>query len=94
MFKIDSNLLPPRHDKEMNQLSNFFLLKWSILLTTSTSVLFLLGLSATLTRYVRKLVHRYIANSSKLYNFSFWLQIVAVLYLTYIFIAYFNLGLL
>ena len=78
----------------MNFLSYWLQLKWGIFEKTMTSVLLIIGLSATLTRYFRKLVHRYVAESPKLYSFSFWLQIVAVLYLNYIFVAYFHLGLI
>ena len=53
-----------------------------------------MGLSGTLARYFRKVVHRIVAESPKVYNFSFWLQVVAVSYLAYIYLTYWHLGLL
>jgi len=56
-------------------------------------VLFLMGLSGTLARYFCKVVHRVAADSPKVYNTQFWLQVVAVVYLAYIFLSYWHLGL-
>lgn len=54
----------------------------------------LMGLCATLARYLCKLVHRIVVESPKLSNTSFWLQLCGIVYLTYIFQAYWSLGLL
>ena len=68
--------------------------KYSVVQNATVSVLFLMGLSGTLARYFRKIVHRIVAESSKVYNTQFWLQIVAVMYLAYIFLTYWHLGLM
>ena len=52
-----------------------------------------MGLSGTLARYFRKVVHRIVAESPKVYNSQFWLQVVAVLYLAYIYLSYWHMGL-
>lgn len=53
-----------------------------------------MGLSATVARYTRKIVHRIVSESPKVYNLSFWLQVIAVIYLCYVYLAYWAMGLL
>ena len=53
-----------------------------------------MGLSGTISRYFRKLVHRFVAESPKAYSTSFWLQMFGVLYFSYIFLMHWSLGLL
>lgn len=93
--KIERKLITFRTKEtkeEESVVGRWFLLKWGIFERTTTSVLFIFGLSATIVRYFKKLVHRFTADSPKFYNFSFWLQMVAIAYVTYIFVYYFHLG--
>ena len=91
-IKIDSKRLPPVRDPEMSILWYFIIVKLQLLSHTVLSLLFLMGLSSTIARYLRKLVHRFAAESPKVYNLSFWAQIVALAYLTYLFLADWDLG--
>mmetsp|Transcript_11553 Transcript_11553/g.15611 ORF Transcript_11553/g.15611 Transcript_11553/m.15611 type:complete len:188 (-) Transcript_11553:66-629(-) len=78
----------------MHQLGNFLVIKWDLIQQATLSVLYLMGLSATLARFVRKIVHRISVDSPRAYDLSFWLQVVALLYLAYTFLAYWELGLI
>ena len=91
---LNRKLITPQTEEKESALGRWFILKWAILERSMTSVLFIVGLSATIVRYFKKMVHRYSAESPKFYDASFWLQLVAVLYLVYIFVYYFHLGLL
>ena len=92
--KVDSKLIAPTKASEISTISHWASLKWFIMAKSATATIFLIGLAATLTRYLKKLVHRFCSDSPKFYNLSFWLQLVAVFYFTYVFLSYFHLGLI
>ena len=68
--------------------------KFDLFVRTIAGTILLIGISGTLARYLRKLLHRFVAESPKLYQTSFWLQIAGVIYICYIFNQYWSMGLL
>ena len=58
------------------------------------SVLFIIGLSCAVARYINKIVHRLAVDSPKTYDLSFWIQIIAVFYLVHVWKTYWSMGLL
>lgn len=74
---VDGRLLPPKlasSDLDIqSRLAAKISDRLSIVQNAVVSVLFLVGLSGTIARYFRKVVHRIVAESPKVYNTQFWL---------------------
>ena len=73
---IDGRLLPPKIASDLDMQSRLAAKiydRLSIVQNAVVSVLFLVGLSGTIARYFRKVVHRIVAESPKVYNTQFWL---------------------
>ena len=93
--EIDNRLTSHLRDPDVKSDKDFWALtKIFLLIQTSVTTLFLIGLSATLARYFRKILHRVVAESNKLWTGPFWIELAAVVYLTYLFEKHWIMGLL